>query len=983
MKTVRAPNGAWVEIDTSRTWHGFKRGDVITCLRENSQWFGKRAILEGTYVEDPTIIYATIPGRDFLYYTNDPNGIVLLERPGLQFKAGYRVSVWKGIYNWQGSIVSIEPETEKYLVEFDEPLPGQFRDRLPEPRYLTGNRLAYVYGENSLSPIGTTFVEGERGMAENVIIDANRIPHPVDANKSLFDFKAGDIIICDEGELKDKRIRVRGVEIGDFLFGEVIGERRILWTNHPEGLILLERPGFPFKVGDRVRAIGGSPKGQIGTVIILCPNQTNFIFNILVEFENWTGGNNGLSSMLSPECFWFPKRYRNLSCHAVRNKFWCSVKHLTMIDESPSATAEEFIREQFPEEQTEQAAQDETQPYPVENLLEALQDVRGEPPAPAAEAPAFLAPAWFEELSINVQAKRAHFFIIHGNIYDWQRNSRAKRVTLRQYFSEVYRDRMVIFYSLSEGISFGSADDEKWFRNRLTPAQDEETAGSAREKLKQKVQVSRAGGAGLGDLVGRAPDAVLPMLERLLAAPDSEAPKKRVLVIESAHNIAPRQITPAERATVETLERWARDERFQTAGSLVILTTPFKGQIAESLSSSFSGTRTIRVPKPDEVGRISYWQEAITASGLQLAEGLTPESLGRLTGGLSLRQIDDLCALAKVKSGKIEQDFVKDEKRRVLDDEFGDRVKIKVPKFGFEFFGGKENVRAHLLQIRDDILRGMLRRAPMGILASGPPGTGKTFLFECWANECGFNFVEIENVRSKWVGESEEIMERILAALDDLSPVIVVEDEADQSEPSRDAPSGDSGVSSRLRQMKFKFCSEPKRRGRVVWVRISNRDDLLDAAYKRKGRTDDNIPFVLPSEVEYAKIFEVMFKRYAIATTITDFAPLAKSVAQRIYCTGADVEWMVLQADKLAGAAGKESIELEHVQQAIDDWEMDLDPNDIDNQIILAIKGSDKRLRPENWQEVLAAAEKRIEERAKAMLPQLATVNGNGAPSSE
>ena len=238
-----------------------------------------------------------------------------------------------------------------------------------------------------------------------------------------------------------------------------------------------------------------------------------------------------------------------------------------------------------------------------------------------------------------------------------------------------------------------------------------------------------------------------------------------------------------------------------------------------------------------------------------LEDGLNTQSLGRITSGLSLVQIDNIYSLAKAHNASISLGLIKKRKQEILEQEFGDRVKVKIPEWGFDYFGGKENVKEYLLEVRDNILKGVWRRVPMGILASGPPGTGKTFLFECWAYECGFNFVKIENPRNMYVGESERIMAGIFSALDDLAPVVVVEDEADQSETSRDMPSGDSGVSNRLRQMKFEFCSDPKRRGKVIWVRISNRDDLIDAAYKRKGRTDDNIPFVLPTSVEYEQYF--------------------------------------------------------------------------------------------------------------------------------
>ena len=43
------------------------------------------------------------------------------------------------------------------------------------------------------------------------------------------------------------------------------------------------------------------------------------------------------------------------------------------------------------------------------------------------------------------------------------------------------------------------------------------------------------------------------------------------------------------------------------------------------------------------------------------------------------------------------------------------------------------------------------------------------------------------------------------------------------------------------------------------------------------------------------------------------------------------------------------------------DWEMKLDPREVDRQTILAIEGSSKRLRPDNWETILAETKKRLD----------------------
>ena len=151
--------------------------------------------------------------------------------------------------------------------------------------------------------------------------------------------------------------------------------------------------------------------------------------------------------------------------------------------------------------------------------------------------------------------------------------------------------------------------------------------------------------------------------------------------------------------------------------------------------------------------------------------------------------------------------------------------------------------------------------------------------------------------------------------------------------------------------------------GRVYFCghdHLYNRADLLDDAYKREGRSDDSIPFLMPEPSEYEDIFKVMITRYGISTDITDFSAFARAVAEKIYCTGASVEWTVREADMYAGRDGKDKVEAAHSQQAIDDWEMKLNPAEVDRQTVLAIEGSSKRLRPGNWEAILTGARERL-----------------------
>ena len=204
----------------------------------------------------------------------------------------------------------------------------------------------------------------------------------------------------------------------------------------------------------------------------------------------------------------------------------------------------------------------------------------------------------------------------------------------------------------------------------------------------------------------------------------------------------------------------------------------------------------------------------------------------------------------------------------------------------------------------------------------GPPGVGKTALAEGLARDTGFNFVKLLNPRTKWVGESERNFFKALQTLRSLTPVVVVEDEADQSEHGRDEYSGDTGVGNRLRQMRFDFMGDPAIQGKVLWIRITNRPDRLDKADLRSGRSSERIPFFMPDTAEKSHIFKVVASRSQIACDFPDFDAITRYLEARHpeLITGGDIEELVYRAYRTARLAGREEVSQEDFQQVIDDF---------------------------------------------------------------
>jgi SpoVK/Ycf46/Vps4 family AAA+-type ATPase len=77
-------------------------------------------------------------------------------------------------------------------------------------------------------------------------------------------------------------------------------------------------------------------------------------------------------------------------------------------------------------------------------------------------------------------------------------------------------------------------------------------------------------------------------------------------------------------------------------------------------------------------------------------------------------------------------------------------------------------------------------------------GTGKTFVAEAFAKECGLTTIKLKNFRSKWVGATEGNLEKILNVIRAIGQVVVIIDEGDRAFGNTSDGDGDGGTSSRV-----------------------------------------------------------------------------------------------------------------------------------------------------------------------------------------
>jgi ATP-dependent 26S proteasome regulatory subunit len=275
-----------------------------------------------------------------------------------------------------------------------------------------------------------------------------------------------------------------------------------------------------------------------------------------------------------------------------------------------------------------------------------------------------------------------------------------------------------------------------------------------------------------------------------------------------------------------------------------------------------------------------------------ITAGMTPFEINRLIEpGKALPAGDPNAQVLKVIHAR---------KREMIEKECAGLIEFIEPKHGLASVGGHENIKHELLAIAKNLKQGETTLTPMGLLAVGPMGSGKTFVIKAFLKEAGLSAVALKNFRSKWVGSTEANLERVLATVKAMGPIAVIIDEGDRSFGSGGGEGGDDGTSSRVIARLKEFMAETENRGQVLFVMMTNRPDKLDSDIKRPGRLDRKIPFFYcDSAPERAQVLQAVLARYGERCTASTEEMLTLCETLAGY-SNADLEALALLAVELA-----------------------------------------------------------------------------------
>jgi AAA+ superfamily predicted ATPase len=512
-------------------------------------------------------------------------------------------------------------------------------------------------------------------------------------------------------------------------------------------------------------------------------------------------------------------------------------------------------------------------------------------------------PAWAAQLADLYFSGTTAAFVLHGNTNDLFRvagNDGPRYGVLVEFLAEQLFGRwsLVLHYDLGRGLhAFGGRDEKR---------------------LKEMVTLANRRVGDLSEL-SRDPGATFAVLDRFVRnniMADEDDRLSAAVIIDQASYLFPSgdpgRLNLSASSQLVTMLNWAMSPHIKRLNMAFILVDEKLADVSERLAGN-PHVATIEVPLPDQKERETFITASTAGAALKDFSDFDAAQLASLTAGIALTDLNVLVQSARESGKRLDPPVFRTLKKRLLERQCRGLLEFIEPKWTLDTVVGHEAAKARLREDAALLKRGALDSLPMGYLLCGPVGTGKSFLAQCVSGEIGVPCVMLKNFRSKYVGETEGNLERVLSVLRAMGPVVVVVDEADAALGSRESE-GDSGTSSRVFAMIAAQMGDTQYRGKILWMLLTARPDLLPIDLKRQGRAEVHIPLFYPTdEHEIRQMFVILAKKLGSRIAPED----VPSIPQRGHLSGADIEGMVGRAWRASLLAGADHVTRESLAEVV------------------------------------------------------------------
>lgn len=472
--------------------------------------------------------------------------------------------------------------------------------------------------------------------------------------------------------------------------------------------------------------------------------------------------------------------------------------------------------------------------------------------------------AFFTKLARILNSEQSRSIILSGNVYDLF-DSGTQYVPLIPFLVEKTRARGLIrvVYELNGPVRV--LDESEKVKNAWIAwksGSDPDTLLLRGLGERGKSEFERLGDQFdqlLLDAIGN-PTLALELLRQLTVCSRSGSLQEHLLIfIEAADMLLPAgsgdvaSLGDRQLHRISIVQDWFGDPAFMNGHDSVCL-------IAESRSlvhprvARLPQVLCVEIPSPAAADRLHFIEHFLATSPRTPQLWGTREDLATLTAGLSIHAVRQLLLGAAYGDEPLRPGDVVGKVEEFIQAQLGeDVIEFKKPSHTLDAVAGFSKLKQFL---QDELLprfQAPADRALPGAAVAGPIGGGKTFIFEAVAAELDMPVLVLKNIRSQWFGQTDVIFERLRRTLEALEKVVIFVDEADTQfgGVGADTHETERRLTGKIQGM----MSDPRLRGRVIWLLMTARIHLLSPDIRRPGRVGDLIIPVLDPEGDDRKAF--------------------------------------------------------------------------------------------------------------------------------
>ncbi|MCG8570028.1 MAG: ATP-binding protein [Spirochaetes bacterium] len=420
---------------------------------------------------------------------------------------------------------------------------------------------------------------------------------------------------------------------------------------------------------------------------------------------------------------------------------------------------------------------------------------------------------FFKEFTSQFLSEEYNQFIFSGNIYDIFKHQDNYHNLVDFLTQKLSPKRQIIKFNIAEGVNFPDNEQKLHFVDNLSKnlrffSQLEEK----RNWVVKNLAHSRA--------------SAVEGFNLLKEAVRSRYNKPYAFIIEHAETIIPdtevARMGDADRQKLVFLRDWLGDENFIKSHHIIIFISQTISEIHKSICNLPSLSRVV-IDYPDYEMRKSFIEEQSPKNELKM--DISVDNASDLTAGLNLNGVKHIIQHASYLKKPLTEELILSKTEEVIKGTIGDYIKVINPDHTFKDVLGAARIKMELQRQVQIIQLGDPSIIPRGYLVCGRNGVGKTYIMEAFAKQLGWLCIELKNMRQKYLGETDIIFERVKTVLESFKNVMVFIDEADTMFGGRGENVHET--EKRLTGNFIKMIGDPANRGKIIWIFITSRPDLL------------------------------------------------------------------------------------------------------------------------------------------------------------